>query len=115
MAHYLLSVYTPADGTPPTPEELDAIMKEVAAYNQELRDAGAWVFAGGLEAPETATVLRLQDGDVLTTDGPFAEAKEYLGGFDVIDVPDLDAALEWGRKAARVIGLPIEVRPFHWA
>jgi hypothetical protein len=115
MAHYLLSVYTPADGTPPTPEELDAIMKEVAAYNQELRDAGAWVFSGGLEAPETATVLRLQDGDVLTTDGPFAEAKEYLGGFDVIDVPDLDAALQWGRKAARVIGLPIEVRPFHWA
>ncbi len=115
MAHYLLSVYTPADGTPPTPEELDAIMKEVAVYNQELRDAGAWVFSGGLEAPETATVLRLQDGDVLTTDGPFAEAKEYLGGFDVIDVPDLDAALEWGRKAARVIGLPIEVRPFHWA
>ena len=115
MAHYLLSVYTPADGTPPTPEELDAIMKEVAAYNQELRDAGAWVFSGGLEAPDTATVLRLQDGDVLTTDGPFAEAKEYLGGFDVIDVPDLDAALEWGRKAARVIGLPIEVRPFHWA
>jgi hypothetical protein len=115
MAHYLLSVYTPADGTPPTPEELDAIMKEVAAYNQELRDAGAWVFSGGLEAPATATVLRLQDGDVLTTDGPFAEAKEYLGGFDVIDVIDLDAALEWGRKAARVIGLPIEVRPFHWA
>ena len=115
MAHYLLSVYTPADGTPPTPEELDAIMKEVAAYNQELRDAGAWVFSGGLEAPATATVLRLQDGDVLTTDGPFAEAKEYLGGFDVIDVPNLDAALEWGRKAARVIGLPIEVRPFHWA
>jgi hypothetical protein len=115
MAHYLLSVYTPAGGTPPTPEELDAIMKEVAAYNQELRDAGAWVFSGGLEAPETATVLRLQDGDVLITDGPFAEAKEYLGGFDIIDVPDLDAALEWGRKAARVIGLPIEVRPFHWA
>jgi hypothetical protein len=114
MAHYLLSVYTPADGTPPAPEELDAIMKEVAAYNQELRDAGAWVFSGGLEAPDTATVLRLEDGDVLTTDGPFAEAKEYLGGFDVIDVPDLDAALEWGRKAARVIGLPIEVRPFHW-
>ena len=115
MAHYLLSVYTPADGTPPAPEELDAIMKEVAAYNQELRDAGAWVFSGGLGAPETATVLRLQDGDVLITDGPFAEAKEYLGGFDIIDVPDLDAALEWGRKAARVIGLPIEVRPFHWA
>jgi hypothetical protein len=115
MAHYLLSVYTPADGTPPSPEELDEIMKGVEAYNQELRAAGAWVFSGGLEAPETATVLRLHGDDVLLTDGPFAEAKEYLGGFDIIDVPDLDAALEWGRKAARVIGLPIEVRPFHWA
>ena len=115
MAHYLLSVYTPADGTPPSPQELEVIMKRVDEFHQELREAGAWVFSGGLEAPETATVLRLQDGDVLTTDGPFAEAKEYLGGFDVIDVPDLDAALEWGRKAARVIGLPIEVRPFHWA
>ena len=114
MSRYLLSVVTPTDGTPPSPDELEGIMKNVEAYHQELRDAGAWVFSGGLEAPDTATVLRLQDGDVLTTDGPFAEAKEYLGGFDVIDVPDLDAALEWGRKAARVIGLPIEVRPFHW-
>ena len=115
MSHYLLSVVTPTDGTPPAAEELDTIMKNVDTLHREMRDAGAWVFSGGLEAPATATVLRLQDGDVLTTDGPFAEAKEYLGGFDVIDVPDLDAALEWGRKAARVIGLPIEVRPFHWA
>lgn len=115
MAHYLLSVYTPADGTPPTDEELGAIMKNVDGFHQELRDAGAWVFAGGLEAPDTATVVRLQDGDVLTTDGPFAEAKEYLGGLSIVDAPDLDAALEWGRKATRAIGLPIEVRPFHWA
>jgi hypothetical protein len=115
MAHYLLSIYTPAEGTPPTPEELEAIMADVEAFNQELRDAGAWVFAGGLEAPDTATVVRLEGTEILTTDGPFAEAKEYLGGLSIIDAPDLDAALEWGRKAARAVTLPIEVRPFHWA
>ena len=115
MTHYLLSVYTPADGTPPAPDELDAIMKNVEACHQELRDAGAWVFSGGLEAPDTATVVRLQGAEVLTTDGPFAEAKEYLGGLSIVDAPDLDAALEWGRKGTRATGLPVEVRPFHWS
>jgi hypothetical protein len=115
MARYLLSVYTPTDGTPPTPDELETIMKNVEGFHQELRDAGAWVFAGGLEAPDTATVLRPHSGEVLMTDGPFAEAKEYLGGLSIVDAPDLDAALEWGRKGVRAIGLPVEVRPFHWA
>ena len=115
MARYLLSVNTPAEGTPPSPEELEKIMTDVSAWQQELRDAGAWVFSGGLEAPDTATVVRVQDGELLTTDGPFAEAKEYLGGLSIVDARDLDAALEWGRKAARAVGLPIEVRPFEWA
>ena len=115
MSRYLLSVVTPTDGIPPTPEELDVIMKNVDTLHREMRDAGAWVFSGGLEAPDTATVVRLQGAVVLTTDGPFAEAKEYLGGLSIVDAPDLDAALEWGRKSARAIGLPIEVRPFHWA
>jgi hypothetical protein len=115
MAHYLLSVYTPAEGTPPTPDQLEAIMRDVDAFNRELKDAGAWVFAGGLEAPDTATVLRYDGTEVLVTDGPFAEAKEYLGGLTIVDAPDLDAALEWGRKAARAVGLPIEVRPFERA
>jgi hypothetical protein len=75
MAHYLLSVYTPAEGTPPTPDQLEAIMRDVDAFNRELKDAGAWVFAGGLEAPDTATVLRYDGTEVLVTDGPFAEAK----------------------------------------
>ena len=114
MAHYLLSVYTPADGTPPTPEELKVIVKNIEDFHQELRDAGAWVVAGGLEAPDTATVVRVQGGEVLTIDGPFAEVKEYLGGLCIVDAPDLDAALEWGRRSARVTGLPIEVRPFRW-
>jgi len=77
-----------------------------------MKAAGAWVFSGGLNAPDTATVLRLDGGEVLMTDGPFAEGKEYLGGFTIIRAPDLDAALDWGRRLARVLPLPIEVRPF---
>jgi hypothetical protein len=111
MKHYLLSVIQP-EGTPPAPEILDGIMRNVEAFNQELKGAGAWVFAGGLHAPSTATVVRQQDGDVLMTDGPFAEGKEYIGGLCIIKAGDLDAALEWGRKATRATTLPIEVRPF---
>lgn len=112
MTKYLLSVCQPAGGVQPAPEVLAGIMKNVDAWRQELQDAGSWVFSGGLHAPSTATVLRPQDGDVLVTDGPFIEGKEYVGGFTIIDVADLDAALEWGRKCALAIGLPIEVRPF---
>ena len=115
MSRYLLSVVTPTDGIPPAPEELEAIMKNVDALHREMRDAGAWVFSGGLHGPSTATVLRAQGDDVVMTDGPFAEGKEHLGGFTVVDAPDLDAALDWGRRSARAIGLPIEVRPFQWA
>ena len=111
MKQYLLSIYQP-DGDPPPPEVLEPIMAEVAAVNEELRAAGAWVFAGGLHPPSTATVLHLKENEVLTTDGPYTEGKEHLGGFTVIQAPDLDAALEWGRKLARAITLPIEVRPF---
>jgi len=112
MNKYLLSIYTPAGGQVPEPEVLAQIMREVDALVQETKDAGAWVFNGGLHAPSTATVLRYKDGDVLMTDGPYLEGKEYIGGFTIVQAPDLDAALEWGRKFARVITLPIEVRPF---
>ena len=97
MKQYLISVYQP-DGPPPPPEVLDKIGAELDALRAELRDAGAWVFSGGLHAPSTATVLRPKDGDVLVTDGPFAEGKEHLGGFTILRAPDLDAALEWGRR-----------------
>ncbi len=107
MTRYLLSVYQPYGDGPP-PEDLDEIMREVAALTEEMRAAGAWVFAGGLHPPQTATVVR----DELVTDGPFIEAKEHLGGFTVVDAPDLDAALEWARRLSRVTTLPIEVRPF---
>ena len=100
MKQYLLSMYQPA-GTLPRPEVLGPVMQEVGALRGGAQAAGAWVFTGGLHAPDTATVLRPKDGDVLVTDGPFVEGKEYLGGFRIIKAPDLDAALAWGRKAAR--------------
>ena len=111
MPQYLLSLYQP-DGGVPAPEVLEEISRDLDALNQELKAAGAWVFAGGLHSPSTATVVRLQDGEVLTTDGPFAEGKEHLGGFTIVKAPDLDSALEWGRKLTRATTLPVEVRPF---
>jgi hypothetical protein len=113
MAQYMLSIYQPA-GDPPPPEVLDPIMRDLDVLNQEMRDAGAWVFAAGLHDPSTATVLRARENDVLVTDGPFAEGKEHLGGFTIIEAADLDAALAWGRRLARVLSpLSIEVRPLH--
>jgi hypothetical protein len=114
MQLYLLSIYQPDGGTPP-PEILEPVMRDVEALNQELRAAGAWVFAGGLHPPSTATVVRVRDGDVLMTDGPFVEGKEHIGGFSIIRAPDLDAALEWGRKLAQATTLAVEVRPFQGA
>ncbi|HSK92332.1 MAG TPA: YciI family protein [Euzebyales bacterium] len=111
MKLYLLSVIQP-EGEAPPPEVLEPIMRDLDALNRDMRAAGAWVFGGGLHPPSTATVIRPRDGDLLMTDGPFAEGKEHIGGFTVIRAPDLDAALAWGRRFARVITLPIEVRPF---
>jgi hypothetical protein len=111
MKRYLLSVYQP-DGPPPPREVLEPVMRDVFALREEMKRAGAWVFSAGLHPPTTATVVRYQGGDFLTTDGPFAEGKEHIGGFSIITAPDLDAALDWGRKLARATTLPIEVRPF---
>lgn len=111
MTRYLLGIYQPEGGTPP--ENLDEIMREVEAFNDDLRAAGAWVFSGGLHAPDTATVVRADRGEALVTDGPYVESKEYLAGLSIIDVADLDAAMAWGRRLAEILGgLPIEVRPF---
>ena len=111
MKQYLLSVYHP-EYEVPLPKPMEEIYRDVDALNQEIQAAGAWVFAGGLHPSSTATVLRIQDGEVLTTDGPFVESKEHIGGFWVIKAPDLDAALAWGRKATKACAVPIEVRPF---
>ena len=111
MKQYLLTIYQP-DGPPPPPEVLGPIMSDVGVVVESMKAEGVWVFNGGLHPPDTATVLRLNGGDLLTTDGPYTEGKEHVGGFVVIQAPDLDAALAWGRKLARALPLPIEVRPF---
>ena len=110
MPQYLLTMYQP-DGDPPPPEVLGPMMEKIAAWRQDLQTAGAWVFTGGLHPASTATVVRSRRGDVVVTDGPFAEGKEHMGGFTVISVPDLDAALEWGRRVAEFTALPCEVWP----
>jgi hypothetical protein len=112
MKQYLLSVCYPAGATPPPPEALQRIMQDVQAVQKEMQSAGVWIFSGGLHPGNTATVLRQQGGQIVMTDGPFIESKEQIGGISVIRAPDLDAAHDWGRKLARAIGVPIEVRPF---
>ena len=111
MKQYLLSIYQP-DGPPPPPEVLEKIMRELRVVREELMATNCWVFAGGLHPPSTATVVRVKDGEMLITDGPYVEGKEHLGGFTVVRAVDLDTALEWGSKLARATTLPIEVRPF---
>ncbi|HEV3234325.1 MAG TPA: YciI family protein [Candidatus Dormibacteraeota bacterium] len=112
MNQYMLSVYS-LDGEPePTEDEMKKIYKDVDDFNAELKSAGGWVFAGGLHPHTTATTVQVKDGDVLTTDGPFAEGKEHIGGFWVIQAEDLDAALAWASKATVACAGPVEVRPF---
>lgn len=113
MTRYALIVHQP-DGPPPADLDLDAVMRDVGALQREMQDAGVWVFSGGLHDASTATTVQMRGGELLTTDGPYPEGHEHIGGLTVIEVEDLDAALEWGRRSAQVInGLPIEVRPFH--
>lgn len=113
MTQYLLSVQLVDDGTPPpAAKDMQPTYQRVANFNSELQAAGSWVFAGGLHPPSTATVVRVSDGKVLMTDGPFAEGKEFIGGLWVITAQDLDAALAWAAKATQACGAPVEVRPF---
>ena len=110
MKRYLLSIYQP-DGPVPTPDVLGRIRQDLELLNRDMRTTGAWVFTAGLHPPSTATVVRAQAGELLITDGPFAESKEHIGGFTIIRAPDLDAAIEWSAKLARATTLPVEVRP----
>jgi len=111
MTRYMITLYQP-DGEPPPPELLEPVARDLHALNQEIKAAGAWVFTGGLHTPSTATVVRVRDREMLITDGPYVEGKEHIGGFWIVEAPDLDAALGWAQKAARATGLPTEVRPF---
>lgn len=112
MPEYLLSVHLIEGESPPSDDVMQQMYADVDAFNQELQRADAWVFAGGLEPPATATVVEIQDDEVVTSDGPFAHAKERLGGFWVIRADHRDAALSWAVKATRACRAPVEVRPF---
>src|SRR2546428_2889124 len=113
MTKYLLSVHSVEGevGDPMTDEEMQRLMKAVGILEGEMKSAGAWVFGGALHEPDTTTVVRISEGEVLTTDGPFAESKEHLGGFYIIEAKDLDAALAWASKTSAAVSHPIEVRP----
>ena len=113
MTQYMLSVHHGPEGPQFTPEQMQQAFKQVDAFNKEIVDAGIWVFGGGLESPEIATMVDATGSETVITDGPYAETKEYLGGFWVIEAPDLDAALEWAAKASAACERPIEVRPTH--
>lgn len=112
MTQYLLSVHHDYDSETPA-DEMEKAYRAVDEFNQSVQASGAWVFAGGLEAPSTATVVAAhQGGDPVLTDGPYVETKEVLGGFWVLEAADLDAALELARRASAACMAPVEVRPF---
>ncbi len=114
MTQYLMSVWHDGEysDSDVDPETMERMVTQVSAFNEELTAAGAWVFGGGLLPASSATVLRAADGGVSMTDGPYAETKEQMGGFWVIEAADLDVALDWARKAALACEGPVEVRPF---
>jgi hypothetical protein len=111
MRQYLLSTYQP-DGPPPPSVDLEQVTRKVTAFANELREAGAWVFASHLDFATAPTVVRFQNGEELTTEGPYVDGREHLGGITVIQAEDHDAALVWAKKLAEATGLPIEVQPF---
>ena len=113
MKTYLLALQQPAGEMLP-PAQLEPIMRDLTAVAQQMQDAGALVFTGGLHQPDASTVVRPRPdtGDVLVTDGPFTEGKEFIGGLWIVRAPDLDDALAYGTRIAEATGLPVEVRPF---
>lgn len=115
MSQYLLSTYSvegDVPGAPTTAEEMQAFMGRVIALEAEMEASGVFVFGGALHGPDAATVVRSSDGDAAMTDGPFADSKEHIGGFYIINADNLDAATAWAGKVADATNHPIEVRPF---
>ena len=114
MVQYLLSVHT-VDGEarePMTDEQMQEFMRKIGDLEDEMKAADALVHSGRLAGAETASVVRVELGETMITDGPFAETKEQLGGFYIVNAKDLDEALSWASKTSACIGRPIEVRPF---
>lgn len=112
MTQYLLSVHYRADGVELSPEDQQRAFAQVDVVNAAMQESGCWVFAGGLFPPDVATVVDNTGAEVITTDGPYAETKEQIGGFWILELPDLDTALDWAAKASAACMGPVEVRPF---
>lgn len=113
MTQYLLSVYDNPDNATPSDEEIQAAYAAVDVFNHKVQaQDGVWIFAGGLHPVDTASVVRSVDGQTVTTDGPFIESKEHLGGFWVLELPDLDTALALAAEGSAACRNPVEVRPF---
>jgi hypothetical protein len=113
MTQYLLSVWMREGDPAPSEDEIKTMYAQVDAFNDELKRSGAWVFAGGLHPATTASVIdATKPGEPVTTDGPFAESKEQLGGFWIVQAENLDAALDLARAGSAACGAPVEVRPF---
>jgi len=111
MPQYLVAIHHPDNYDSST--EGEAMMRDIDVLNEEMAAVGARFFAGGLESATKAKSLRKQpNGAMLVTDGPYLEAKEHIGGFWILDAPDMDKALEWGRKAVVACRAPVEVRAF---
>jgi hypothetical protein len=113
MARYMLSAHSVdgEDHEPMTEETVRLVVTQVRNLEEEMKSSGTWVLGGRLHEPDTATVVRVTNGEVLTTDGPFVESKEHLGGFYIIEANDLDSAVSWAAKVTQIVGAPIEVRP----
>lgn len=112
MTQYLMSVYY-VEGEEDLPDDVvQQMYADTEALNQKMQEKGVWVFGGGLHTPDIATVVRSDDGEILTTDGPFPEAKEQIGGFWIIEAENLDEALDWASQATVACRGPVEVRPF---
>jgi hypothetical protein len=112
MKKYLLAVQYDESTPAPSEEDFRAQMARTDQVTEEMKSAGCWVFVGGLLSSHASTVVSASDGKITMTDGPFAETKEQLGGFWVIQCDDLDQALSWAEKCTVACGSPIEVRPF---
>ena len=113
MKAYLLNIIQP-DGAPPASVDMDSVMRDVKALIADTKAKGAWVFNGGLFPASSSTVVRCKADEVLVTDGPFVEGKEHVGGFMIVNAPDLDGAMRWAERLSRATMLPIEVRPFQY-
>jgi hypothetical protein len=114
MAEYLLSMHTVEGESRPdmSEEQMQEMMQKIAQLEEEMTSKDALVASARLGSADTSTVVRVEGGETLITDGPFAEAKEHLGGFYIVNAEDIDEALSWATKTTACIGRPIEVRPF---